>query len=60
MRDKTTYYVGTDGECLKLIDWLITMDIEYDYYGMDDYTSAVKFWAPFITPEHFERISGDY
>jgi hypothetical protein len=60
MDDKTTYYVGTDSECLKLIDWLIEMDIEYDHYGMDDYTSAVKFWSPFITPNYFEQVKEDY
>jgi len=60
MRDKTTYYVGTDTDCLKLIDWLIQMDIKYDYYEMDEWTSAVRFWAPFITPEHFDRIKEDY
>ena len=60
MRDKTTYFVGTDTDCLKLIDWLQHMDIQFEYYGMDDYTSAVRFWHPFITPKHFKRIEGDY
>jgi len=36
------------------------MDIKYDYYEMDEWTSAVRFWAPFITPEHFDRIKEDY
>ena len=60
MDNRTSYYVGTDKDCLKFIDFLISDGREYEYYGLDDYTSAVKFWSPFITPAEFKRIEGDY
>lgn len=60
MRDKTTYFVGTDTDCVKLMEFLSEMDIKYEFTSLNDWTGAVKFWHPFITPEHFNRIKEDY
>ena len=50
-----SHLVGPNEDCLKLIDWLISMEISYKYYELNDTVSVVKFLSPFIGKQQYHR-----
>ena len=60
MRDDIRYYIGTNTECNKLIDFLEFMQISYTVYGINDWTTGIKFMSPFIGNAQYDRLMEDY
>jgi hypothetical protein len=62
MRQKTLYFIGTDKECMNLIEWLDSVGSQWTFYGICAVHDrmGVKFDNPFLTRKVYKEMEAMY